>query len=128
MRLLITASRTLTPEHYQQVADLIREHYPNATEIWHGGAHGGDQLAARYARENHLREEVLEPWYGKNGGRLAPLWRNDELVKATNCTLAIFNGVMTNGTRYTARKSLRAGHETTIADLWTGIASTEAAR
>lgn len=128
MRLLITASRKLKPEHYPELARLIAEHYPNATEIWHGGATGGDQLAKRYAQEHGLKEVELKPYYGNNGGRLAPLWRNDTLVANTHATLAAYWGTLEGGTAYTAKKSMKMGHQTTIADLWTGMNWTNAAK
>ena len=61
MKLLITASRKLTDADYPKLAAAIEKHYPTASEILHGGAKGGDQLASRYAQENGLLETVLRP-------------------------------------------------------------------
>lgn len=128
MRLLITASRELTEAHYDLLAETLKTHYPDATEIWHGGARGGDQLAKRYARENNLKEVEVKPDYTQTGTKPAPLKRNDLLVANTDATLAAYHGSQTGGTAYTAKASLKAGHRTTELDCWTGLNWTTAER
>lgn len=120
MRLLLTGSRSLTPEHYPALKKAIEENYPQATEIWTGGARGADELAEHYAREKGLRCCVIRPNYSKYSGQVAPLQRNIELVRATDATLAVYCGKLTGGTNHTAHWTLRYGHELTTAALDTG--------
>ena len=128
MRLLLTASRKLKPEHYELLAETLRTCYPNATELWHGGAEGGDQLGKRYCQENGLKEVEVRPDYTTTGMKPAPLKRNDLLVENTDATLACYLGTLEGGTAYTAKASLKAGHETTELDCWTGLNWTHAKR
>ena len=109
MKLLITASRKLTDADYRKLAAAIEKHYPTASEILHGGAKGGDQLASRYARENGLLETVLHPDYEQHAPKLAPLLRNTELVKLADATLAVYADKKSGGTLDTATKTLKAG-------------------
>lgn len=120
MRLLITGSREMTPANYPQLKQAIETYYPDATEIWHGGAQGCDQLAERYAREKGLQSHTIRPDYGRHSGKLAPLRRNEELVRSTEATLAAHTGKLKTGTNHTAHYTIRYGNELTAVNLNTG--------
>ena len=120
MKLLITASRSLREEHYPVLKAAIEQYFPQATMILHGGAEGGDQLAARYAREQGLPQKVLRPEYRKHPVKAAPLLRNTELVALADATLAAYPGRPTAGTRDTSRKTLEAGKLLMELDVLTG--------
>ena len=117
MKVLITGSRELTNDHYEQLKQLMRTHYPNATEIWHGGARGADALAERYAMEMQLPATVIRPDYKNNHPKAAPHLRNYQLVKMTEATLAVYGKTETPGTKSTVEKSKAAGHRTVIRHL-----------
>jgi len=90
----------------------LAEEMDNApTEILHGGAKGADQLADRYAREHNIKCTIILPDYKKYCGKIAPLKRNDDLVKLADMTLALYGKGRTGkgGTADTARKTKRAG-------------------
>lgn len=117
MKVLITGSRELTNHHYQSLKELMRTHYPNATQIWHGGATGADQLAARYAMEMQLEAVEIRPDYKRYPGKAAPHVRNYQLVKGTDATLAVYGAVETPGTKSTVEKSRAVGHRTIVRHL-----------
>lgn len=111
MKLLITGSRAQL--HYDRVKNGIAEIEKIAgkkvTEILHGDAIGNDQLAKKYANENELQETAIKPNYGKYG-KSAPLKRNDEMIKLSDATLAIYaTNKRSGGTMYTANRSKKAG-------------------
>lgn len=124
MKILITASRKLDAHHYAALAAVMEAHYPNATEIVHGGARGGDQLAKRYAREKGLKETELRPDYDSHHPKAAPLMRNTELVKLATATLAIYCDARSGGTLDTATKTLAAGKKLIELNALTGETTT----
>ncbi len=109
MKLLITGSRRATEAGYDRLAAAIERYAPQAAEILHGGAEGADQLAARYARENGLKETILRPDYQAHPPKLAPLLRNQELVQRADGVIALYCGAQKGGTAYTAGLAARAG-------------------
>lgn len=109
MKLLVTGSRRATEEDFQRLAAAIETYAPGVTEILHGGASGADQLASRYARARGLPETVLLPDYVRYPPRVAPILRNQELVRLADGVLALYCGQRSGGTAYTAALAARAG-------------------
>jgi len=108
MKLLITGSRkfndsTALAKAIKKVEELQGE---KITMLLHGGAIGADTLAQNWADENKIPTQVLKPDYKKHGGKIAPLLRNNELVKLTDCTLALYSKNRTGGTWYTSQKTI----------------------
>lgn len=122
MKLLITGSRLITGDYYQVLCAAIRAYYPNATQIWHGGAKGADQLAQRYCNETGVPCRVLMPDYKNAYYKAAPLRRNKELVRMTDATLALVILKLEGGTKHTAELSRKAGHRTLVVSILTGNA------
>lgn len=120
MKLLCTASRKLTDEDYAMVAAILDTLGSNITQLWTGGAKGGDQLCKRWARETGMPYYEIKPDYEKHERNWAPLERNLRLIKHTDCTLALYNTKLQGGTAYTASKSVAAGHWTSAYNLQTG--------
>ena len=109
MKLLITGSRRATEADYARLVAAIEKYAPGVGEILHGGAEGADQLAGRYARENGLKETILRPDYQAHLPKLAPLVRNQELVKRADGVIAFYCGAQGGGTAYTAKLAQVAG-------------------
>lgn len=109
MTILITGSRSI-PENesaYRILAKALADRYPEANAIVHGGAAGADQLAARYARERRLREQVIRPEYDKHFEKAAPLVRNTALVQAADAVIAVYGPKgKTGGTWDTVKKAI----------------------
>lgn len=80
-----------------------------ASVIISGGANGVDRSAARYARENGLELVEFLPRYDRFG-RMAPLRRNDEIVDAADCVLAVWDG-KSRGTKYVIDRCMRLGKQ-----------------
>ena len=109
MKLLISGTRKATHGNdYEKLKTAIEKHYPNATEIIHGGAKGTDTLAGIYAAEKGLKVTVIKPDYSKHAGKIAPLIRNTQLVKLADCVLCYYLKTKTGGTADTARKARTA--------------------
>lgn len=120
MKLLITGSRALPASYYNHLLHAIKTHYPEATEIWHGGANGADQLAGMAAGQLGLPCHVVRPDYHKYTQKVAPLQRNRELVRNTDATLAVHIKGLTTGTNHTAHVTLQHGNPLTVVNLRTG--------
>lgn len=108
MKLLITGSRKFDNsigimEAIKQVENLQGQ---KITMLLHGGATGADTLAQQWAEENNIPTQILKPDYEKHGGKIAPLLRNNELVKRADCTLAFYAKNRTGGTWYTSKKTI----------------------
>ena len=93
MKLLIAGSRSITS------VDLKQYVPPNVDTIISGGANGVDRLAEEYADINRLSKYIIRPRY-ELYGRAAPLKRNEEMVKAADSVLVIWDG-MSKGAQYT---------------------------
>ena len=108
MKLLITGSRKFDNsigiiEAIERVAELQGQ---KITMLLHGGATGADTLAQQWAEENNIPTHIIKPDYEKHGGKMAPLLRNNELVKLADCTLALYEKNRTGGTWYTSKKTI----------------------
>ena len=122
MKLLITGGRHLNPAEWKALLTWYYDHANYCAEIWHGGAQGGDQMAAQLADHLGAPERIIKPDYSKHPGHKAPLMRNTELVERTTHTLALHDGELSNGTADTVRKSKAAGHPTWALNVNTGEA------
>ncbi len=88
MKTAIVGSRTAGPGDYW----LIGRHIPAQTSlIISGGAQGADRLARRYAREHGLPLKEFLPDY-KNFGKLAPILRNNQIVRLADYVLCLWDG------------------------------------
>lgn len=77
------------------------------TCIVSGGAPGADRLAEEYAKERGLPKNILIPdWNGK--GRGAGLLRNKDIVAASDCMVAFWDGY-SRGTANAIRHAKEAG-------------------
>ncbi len=107
MKIMITGSRNTPETDYQKLAEAIKRHAPEATEILHGGAIGADQLAKKYATLNGLKETEIKPDY-KRYGRPAPLIRNNQLIEKADKVIAWHAEKKTSrGTAYTVKMATR---------------------
>ena len=66
--------------------------YSLVTEVISGGANGADKLGARWAKENNIKLTEFIPDWEKLGKR-AGFVRNEDIVKASDCVLAFWDGV-----------------------------------
>lgn len=112
MELLVTGSRKL--DDYEALKNAIEEvetlHREKITMLLHGGAIGADTLAQKWADENNILTQVIKPNYLKHGSKVAPLIRNNELVKLAEVTLALYvENERTGGTGYTANQTIKSG-------------------
>lgn len=109
MKLLISGTRKATHKNdYEKLKSAIETHYPNVTQILHGGAMGVDTLAGIYAAEKGLPTKVIKPDYKKHAGKIAPLVRNTKLVELADVVLCYYLETKTGGTADTARKTRTA--------------------
>ena len=109
MKVLISGTRNATHEKdYEKLKAAIEKHYPDATEIIHGGAKGIDTLAGIYAAEKELKETIVKPDYKNHAPKIAPLVRNTKLVELADVVLCYFKESKKGGTADTARKARTA--------------------
>lgn len=90
---MISGSRNITE------FDLSKYIKPDTDMILSGGARGIDILAEEFADKHKLPKVILKPRYDLYG-KVAPLKRNEELVKMADEVLAVWDGV-SRGTKYT---------------------------
>ena len=110
MKLLITGSRkfndsTALAEAIKKVEELQGV---KITMLLHGGAVGADTLAQKWADENKIPTQIIKPDYKNYKNKIAPLVRNQELVKLAECTLALYVKNRTGGTWYTSQETIKA--------------------
>lgn len=72
-----------------------------------GGAKGPDTFAHQWANMRHLPMIIFRPDYGTHRAQ-APLMRNHQIVNASTCLLAFWDG-RSRGTAYTIRIAQAAG-------------------
>lgn len=109
MKIAVIGSRSIAYDKMQDTAMAYLERYipANATEIVSGGAVGADKLAERYADLHHLKKTVLLPDYPAYGRR-APLVRDEQIVKSSDCVIAFWDG-KSRGTAYTVSFAVAEG-------------------
>jgi len=106
MKLLIAGSRTIDE------FDLSK-YIPKGTDlIITGGAKGIDALAEKYADENGIKKQIFHPNY-ERFGRVAPIKRNEEMVKLADEVLIIWDG-KSKGSKYVAQYAARLSKKVTL--------------
>lgn len=109
MRLAIIGSRVVPATAYQLLCDTIRWRFGGNDVLWvdeviSGGAAGVDTLAERWVYETNalfrpfgvvekVKLTVIRPDYEAYPGRVAPLMRNELIIKAADWVLALHDGV-----------------------------------
>lgn len=80
MRLLVTGGRTYDdPQAVTEALDRIHEQTP-ITLLIHGGAHGADTLAGRWARSNGVPTAVYKAQWRAHGPIAGPI-RNQLMIE-----------------------------------------------
>ncbi len=100
MKVAVVGSRSLS-------VDLSPYIPAYATAIISGGACGIDRCAAEYARQNGLELIEYLPDYNLYG-KLAPLRRNDEIIRAADKVLVLWDG-KSRGSKYVINQCIRLG-------------------
>jgi hypothetical protein len=80
-----------------------------------GGAKGVDALAGDWAWRNGYDVDVRLPDY-RRYGRAAPHVRNDEIIRASDRLVAVWDG-QSRGTRSVIEKCRKNGKEVTVYDM-----------
>lgn len=85
-------------EEFKKSLDLLsKKKNFKMKEIVTGGAKGTDQLAEKYAKENHIEVIILKPEW-KIHGRYAGIKRNKDIIDRCNYLVAFWDG-NSNGTK-----------------------------
>lgn len=101
MKVLVAGSRSICSFD-------ISEYIPkNTTQIICGGAKGVDSLAAEYAEKSGIPLVVIRPEYNLYG-KVAPIKRNEIMVKMADYALIIWDGV-SKGTEFTIKCAQNKG-------------------
>ena len=79
----------------------------DTTEIVSGGAKGVDTCAREYALLHGLKLTEFPPDYKRYGG-IAPLIRNNKIIKYADIVIAFWDG-MSKGTEYVIKRCRKAG-------------------
>lgn len=82
------------------VLKRLEAHAQTVTAVVHGGADGVDTLADHFFTLRGLKPEILRPDYKAFPRRVAPLKRDEEVVKKVDILVAIWDGE-SRGTKYT---------------------------
>ncbi len=72
-----------------------------------GGAKGVDSIAEAWAKRNGIQTIILKPDYENYEPQIAPLLRNEDIVKACDLLVAFWDG-KSRGTDYTVRAARKA--------------------
>ena len=73
---------------------------PGTDTIIHGGARGFDSLVDFIAKSRGFEPRVITPNYRLWPGRIAPIKRDEEMLRMSDRVVAFWNGV-SNGTKAT---------------------------
>lgn len=86
MKVLVFGSRSFTD--YDRFSDALEEFMSQVDDcgdyveaVISGGAMGTDSMAERFFKEREVEPTVMKPDYVRYPGNLAPLKRNEEMVK-----------------------------------------------
>ena len=101
MKIAVIGSRTATAKQYEELVQRLEPLQP--TEIISGGANGADALGERYAREYGLKLTTYTPDWQRFGKAAGPI-RNEQIIKAADLVLAIWDGKST-GTADSLKKA-----------------------
>lgn len=83
--------------------------------VWvHGGAIGFDTQIERYARAHNIPTDVIKPEYGKYSAKIAPIFRNMEIVDSVEEIFALWDGRKTGGTYMTIEYAKKKNKKVTI--------------
>ena len=82
MKVAIVGSRSVGPEHYEELCAKVPI---GASTIISGGSKGADMLAKRYAEENNLFYEEFLPDY-------APLKRDQQIEERADYVIVMWDG------------------------------------
>lgn len=120
MDILVCGSRTLTTADYPKLEQALNELIKPEHRIVHGGAEGADMLTELWCRRHNRETVIVRPDYRSNLPHLAPLIRNEQMVRMTEATIAIINGDMTNGTGHAVKYSRKWKHPVMVVNLKDG--------
>jgi len=102
MKLAIIGSRTCPPIEIEALLKYIPD------TIVSGGARGADTLARGLAQKHNLQLLEFLPEYDKYPPKIAPLKRNEQIVDACDCLLALWDGT-SRGTKFTIDLAVKKG-------------------
>jgi hypothetical protein len=103
MKLGVTGSRSILES--AAFIDYLNQLQPEV--IISGGAVGVDTIAERWAKENQITLIIKRPEYALYG-RMAPMIRNMEIVKACDALVAVWDR-KSKGTGATIKMAERSG-------------------
>lgn len=101
MKVAVVGSRSISR------VDLERFLPEEIDLIVSGGAYGVDACAESYARRHGIKTLIIRPDYAQYG-RMAPLLRNNEIIKAADIVYAFWDGE-SRGTKYVIEKCYLSG-------------------
>lgn len=78
--------------------------------VVHGGAEGFDTQVSRVAKKFFLQEEVIRPDYNRFG-KVAPLKRNEIIIKSANVVFALYDGRTKGGTFHAINYANKLGKQ-----------------
>ncbi len=103
MKLAVVGSRSLN-------VSCLEDFIPSdVDEIVSGGAAGVDTCAREYARRNGKKLTEFFPDY-KRYGKLAPLYRNIQIIEYADEVIAFWDGKST-GTKYVIDNCMKTGRK-----------------
>lgn len=97
-------------DNYNFLHRVFHTYYPNPENIEYivsGGAIGVDTLAEQLAQEHNIKTLIFKPDYDRYK-RMAPLMRNNTIVKVSDVVLALWDG-KSRGTKYTIDLAMKSG-------------------
>ena len=110
MKVAVIGSRGLSVEN-------LGEYLPkDTTEIISGGARGVDTSARIYAQQNGIKLTEYLPDYKKYPGKIAPLKRNIQIIKAADLVLAFWDG-KSRGTKFVIDNCRKIGKNVIVYTL-----------
>lgn len=95
-RVAVIGSRTFT--NYSLMKEKLDYFFSNMVKnedeivICSGGAIGADKLSERWAAEKGYKTQIYLPEYDKYPGKVAPLKRNETIMKNSDMVVAFTNG------------------------------------
>ena len=105
MILAVIGSRTW---NNRKILFEILDNILGIDEIVSGGAAGADSLAQAYAKERGKSILIIYPDYGTYNGKIAPLIRNEIIVKKCDLLIA-FQTANSRGAEFTINLAKNAG-------------------
>ena len=121
MKMIIFGSRTFTD--YEKFSDVLEDFMSSIDDngdyveaVISGGAMGTDQMAERFFKEREVEPTVIKPDYARYPGNLAPLKRNEEMVKLVdnNTACVCFWDGESRGTLHMLGLLVQAGYPVNV--------------